>query len=279
MSQPGCEPADREQQSELGGPRCGFLARHGLWIEETHETAPRHRLSAHPDLAGRRSGSERYRDICRRGGAGPAHSRCSPWRSTMLWSARRSSTVMSAPPTKPGAGRMAASASSPANSCQPPVTDGRPFVMVDPEGRPLRITTSSAAALISEMLMGIGLSAAPGAGLPTTSRTGGTGVASGASAVDANAAVSTEICACSAGYSADIKPIIRHTTMMAPAIALAKFLLPVSGSRVILAVARLKAMSSITAINAARPRPPPKPFKKPRTGTSTTISTRAPDTG
>ena len=66
---------------------------------------------------------------------------------------------------------------------------------------------------------------------------------------------------------------------MAPAIALAKFLLPVSGSRVIQTVARLKAMSSITAINAARPRPPPKPFKKPRTGTSTTMSTRAPDTG
>src|ERR1700688_2243361 len=105
------------------------------------------------------------------------------------------------------------------------VTDGRPFVIVDPKGRPLSTTTSSAAALVSEMLIGIGWSAAAGAGRSTTMRTD---VASDESAIDPDAAVATEFDTSSARGSADIKPITRNTAIMALAIAVAKFLLPAS---------------------------------------------------
>src|ERR1700676_3321140 len=105
---------------------------------------------------------------------------------------------------------MAAFASSRAERYQSPVADGRPFVILAPDGRPLRTTSTSSAALTRETLSGIGLSTRLGAALPTTSRIH---VAPDNSAVGSGGVVATEIGTSSATGSAVIRPITRNTAM------------------------------------------------------------------
>src|SRR5216683_878843 len=64
---------------------------------------------------------------------------------------------------------MTAVAGSCTNGCHPPVADGRPFVMSDPEGRPLGAARSRLAALTWGTLSGFRSATAPGAAVLVTS--------------------------------------------------------------------------------------------------------------